>query len=198
MKIFVESLFPVGIMVVDQFVSDDERIDIIDFINNQQMHQNDETVPKNAYSTFDGNSDFVKLITDNIPSCRDFYDRVTFALNEHAQVLGLGKLKLTNSWSHIQTKGSYIVEHTHPNSRISGVLYLNTDKDSNNLTFKNPNPYSTIENPVKQTDFNYGTATYPAENGRLILFPSWLVHGSNYQENKTNKRIVISFNSDYS
>ena len=75
------------------------------------------------------------------------------------------------------------------------MLYLNTSKDSNNLIFKNPNPYSKIDAPVKGTDFNFTINEIPVGNGRLVMFPSWLEHGSNYNINKTQGRTMISFNS---
>lgn len=194
MQIYVESLFPTGVMIVDNFITEHERDEILTYVRSLKMHTQDETVPKNASSTFDGATDFVKEVSKNT-AVDDFHERVTFVLNEYATVLGQPELKLSNSWAHVQNEGSYIVDHTHPNSKVSGVLYLNADKDSNNLVFKNPNPYAKIETPVVSNEFNYGINTIPVENSRLVMFPSWLEHGSNYEVNKTNGRTMISFNS---
>ena len=75
------------------------------------------------------------------------------------------------------------------------MLYLNTSKESNNLIFKNPNPYCKIDAPVNGTEFNFTINEIPVGNGRLVMFPSWLEHGSNYNINKTQGRTMISFNS---
>lgn len=194
MKVYVESLFPTGVMIIDNFIDDHERDEILTYVQSLDMHDKDETVPRNALSTFDGAKNFIDDVTKNT-AVDDFFDRVTFILNEYANVLGQPELKLTNSWAHIQNEGSVIVDHTHPNSKVSGVLYLNTDKESNNLVFKNPNPYARLETPLVSNEFNYSINTIPVENGRLVLFPSWLEHGSNYEINKTQGRTMISFNS---
>jgi uncharacterized protein (TIGR02466 family) len=181
-------------MIIDNFIDEHECDEILTYIRGLDMHQQDDTVPVNAKSSFDGVTDIVKDVSKHT-AVDDFYDRTTFALNEYANVIGQPELKLSNSWSHIQYEGSYVVDHTHPNSKVSGVLYLNTSKDSNNLIFKNPNPYSKIDAPVKGTDFNFTINEIPVGNGRLVMFPSWLEHGSNYNINKTQGRTMISFNS---
>ena len=194
MQIYVESLFPTGVMIIDDFIDEHECDEILTYIQSLDMHQQDDTVPVNAKSSFDGVTDFVSEISKHT-AVDDFYDRVTFALNEYAQVIGQPELKLSNSWSHIQYDGSYVVDHTHPNSKVSGVLYINTSKQSNNLVFKNPNPYSKIDAPANATEFNFTINEIPVGNGRLVMFPSWLEHGSNYNINKTQGRTMISFNS---
>ena len=194
MQIYVESLFPTGIMVIDNFINEDECDEILTYIRSKDMHQDDDTVPYNAKSSFDGVTNFVKEVSENT-SVDDFYDRSTFALNEYASVLGQPELALSNSWAHIQYEGSWVVDHIHPNSKVSGVLYINADKDSNNLTFKNPNPYAKLDSPVTSNEFNFTINEIPVENRRLVMFPSWLEHGSNFSINKTTGRTMISFNS---
>jgi len=181
-------------MIVDNFIDDHERDEILTYVRSLPMHDQDETVPRNAYSTFDGATNFIEDVSKNT-AVDDLHDRITFVLNEYANVLGQPELKLSNSWAHVQNEGSVVVDHTHPNSKVSGVLYLNTDKNSNNLVFKNPNPYSKIETPAVSNEFNFSISTIPVENSRLVMFPSWLEHGSNYNVNKTTGRTMISFNS---
>jgi len=194
MEIYVESLFPTGIMVIDNFINEDECDEILTYVQSKKMHNKDDTVPNNAVSTFDGRTDFVKEISENT-AVDDFYDKTLFALNEYANVLGQPELILSNSWAHIQNEGSYVVEHNHPNSKVSGVLYLNTTSESNNLIFKNPNPYAKIDAPIQANEFNFTINEIPVRNRRLVMFPSWLEHGSNYNINKTKGRTMISFNS---
>tara|TARA_R110001592_G_scaffold255352_1_gene518902 strand:- start:55 stop:624 length:570 start_codon:yes stop_codon:yes gene_type:complete len=102
---------------------------------------------------------------------------------------------ITESWFNIQGKGSILKEHTHPNSLISGILFIKTDKHSSNIYFHNPNPYVYY---TKQTDKNniYSNEciSFKPEIGTLIIFPSWLKHGSYFTENKSIKRIIFSFN----
>ena len=83
-------------------------------------------------------------------------------------------------------------EHYHPNSIVSGALYLNVD-DSCYLTFHNPNPYIYFTDIVEYNSCNYQWQKYYVKNGDLILFPSWLRHS--VPSNPTEKRYTISFNT---
>jgi uncharacterized protein (TIGR02466 family) len=102
--------------------------------------------------------------------------------------------KIGNSWFNVQNKGAVLMEHTHPFSIISGALYINVDKNSSPLVFHNPNPcvYYMAHNKFKEFSFEW-FRFYP-KIGDLILFPSWLRHGSDNIENKTKNRTVLSFN----
>ena len=44
------------------------------------------------------------------------------------------------------------------------------------------------------TDYSYEYYYFKPQMGTLLLFPSWLKHGSNQVINKSNERILISFN----
>ena len=198
MDVILEPIFPTGIMVIDDFLLQADIDSIVSFIRAKEQHQDDTTVPVNAYSTYDGSHNIMDEISKCVTLSEELDKKVLFIINEYAKnVLGLPAVQISNSWAHVQHKGSYIVEHTHPNSKVSGVLYLKADENSNNLVFMNPNPYNKIEAPIATTDFNYGNSTFPAKTGRLLLFPSWLEHGSNHLLNESDERIVISLNSKF-
>ena len=52
-------------------------------------------------------------------------------------------------------------------------------------------------NYKKLTNFNYRDVSVKPNIGDLILFPSWLMHGSDNEKNKSNERLVLSFNTKY-
>lgn len=85
-------------------------------------------------------------------------------------------------------------EHTHPHHHISGVYYYKFNKDHGSIYFKNP--VQTIAN----CQFPEGNKTpskievEPAQ-GTLILFPSWLSHGTNVSNTK-DERVTVVFNVD--
>ncbi len=102
---------------------------------------------------------------------------------------------ITNSWFNIQNRGSTLKHHLHPNSEVSGALYINVDTDSSPIVFHTPNPHIMNNTYERESDFTKDNITFMPKIGDLFLFPSWLLHSSNYVDNQTLNRCVISFNS---
>ena len=118
-------------------------------------------------------------------------------------ILGLKKesLYLTGMWSNVRKPGSQHNAHNHPNSFLSGVLYLNITKnlnDNGSIVFHDPR----IRNTVLYGDFSIETSmsnlSYMCQpkNGMLLLFPSWLEHSTTnfISLNDNDLRISLSFN----
>jgi len=86
----------------------------------------------------------------------------------------------------------------HANSILSAVLYVNAPEGSNRLYFDHPNKFIPYTNQVTEiNEFNYEYYYFDVEDGDIIIFPSWLAHGSAYDENKTNNRTILSLNARY-
>lgn len=106
--------------------------------------------------------------------------------------------QLNNLWININSKLSFNRPHVHPESTISGVYYVKVPKQSGNIVFNHPSktqPYH-IHNDAIQApnDINSSTWHITPDAGLLILFPSWLEH---YVEPNNNEddRISIAFNA---
>ena len=104
-----------------------------------------------------------------------------------------------SAWININSPGSYNVKHTHPNSHLSGVMWIKAPKDSGNNVFDNPNGHQThteinyYNQEFKDQFFVHHAYWLPPIEGRMIIFPSHLQHAVN--ENKSNEdRISVSFN----
>ena len=104
-----------------------------------------------------------------------------------------------SAWININSPGSYNVKHTHPNSHLSGVMWIKAPKDSGNIVFDNPNGHQThteinsYNQEFKDQFFVHHAYWLPPIEGRMIIFPSHLQHAVN--ENKSNvDRISVSFN----
>jgi uncharacterized protein (TIGR02466 family) len=123
-------------------------------------------------------------------------NKLTQKINDYATQYGIAKLKLDNSWINIQSKKSLLIKHSHPNSIISGVLYLKADKNSSPLHFYNPNPFLSFIDIKNITGINSPTYYVTPATGSLFLFPSWLLHGSE-KLNNSKERIALSFNTAY-
>lgn len=141
------------------------------------------------------NIDFLDYIQNNVPYCSKIKELILQHVNDYCVEYGYPEMFFLNSWFNIQNPDSVLQQHTHPNSVISGALYINTDTDSSKLVFENPNPYSwNTHFSNSSTKYSSRYITFTPSIGDLIIFPSWLKHGSLFQKNKTQNRIVVSFN----
>ncbi len=103
-------------------------------------------------------------------------------------------LRLTQSWLNYTKPGEYHHKHEHPNSFVSGVLYINANRESDKIYFYK-NVYQQIILPVKNYNaFNSISWWIPVNSGELILFPSSLTHMVETVEG-SDTRISLSFNT---
>jgi len=187
-------VFPVPVLTVKDFITEEERVTLLKEISSID-HSNHNALDGNASSTHSFDSKIIHRLAFKLDMLKDFKERLNNELNEFAKIYGLGKVELENSWSNKQGKGSSLRRHCHPNSKISGALYINVDQDSSKLVFFNTNPYVKYEDYEELTEFNWTTFYIQPVNCELVLFPSWLEHGSNEEVNNSEERVVISFNS---
>ncbi len=103
---------------------------------------------------------------------------------------------ITQSWLSITKPGESHHGHNHPNSIISGVFYIATVEEDN-ITFYNPNVFikSIRILSLEYTEWNSTSWSFPVNNNKLILFPSWLEHEVKVNEKATTDRISLSFNT---
>ena len=104
-------------------------------------------------------------------------------------------LRFTQSWLNYTQHLEYHHQHSHPNSYVSGVLYIKADKKSDSITFYNPLGYQQILIPSKEFNlWNSETWWFNVGSGDLVLFPSRLIHSVGSVQSK-DTRISLSFNT---
>ena len=107
------------------------------------------------------------------------------------------KVKITVMWSIINKKGSFNIQHNHPNAYLSAAYYVKVPKNSGNIKFFDPKEQKNIRYPkIKNyTDISAVITEVTPKEGDLLIFPSYLYHsvGENLSE---DDRIIISFNVD--
>jgi uncharacterized protein (TIGR02466 family) len=104
-----------------------------------------------------------------------------------------------DSWYHITKDRGYHDVHNHGNSSICGIFYV----DIGDSSIENSNGVNRFRSPVYpiSDDLDKGYSWFPSdvidivpENGKLILFPGYLLHSATpYCGDKD--RIVIAFNT---
>ena len=105
---------------------------------------------------------------------------------------------LTNSWTTNNSTGVGHKRHVHPNSIISGVFYFDADETTAPATFHCKSPifkdFAFEYHYTDHTIFNSSNWSFPVKTGSVLIFPSWVEHGSLPNELASNRRL-IGFNS---
>ena len=102
---------------------------------------------------------------------------------------------ITQSWINYTETNQFHHKHSHFNSYVSGVFYIDAQKEVDSIIFyKKPDPNETIKlNITKYNSFNSTSCLFPVETGNIFLFQSSLVHGVDKKKGN-NIRISLSFN----
>ena len=136
------------------------------------------------------------------------YRRLISQIDNHVEIYCKDVMKMRRdikfsccgAWANVHDPGDWAHDHYHPNSFISGVLYLDIPVGSGPITFSE-NSYRTNNfGPFFFMDYeefnplNASNVEFMPERGTIYLFPSTLVHS--VSQNATNQR-RYSFAFDY-
>lgn len=104
-------------------------------------------------------------------------------------------LYITSMWMNKFESGQTIGPHTHTNSLLSGVYYMNSLPEQGGTDFFNPvsKMRNTISVSRDDSMFLTDKVTSKAQPNKLVLWPSYIEHRS--EKNSTSKpRYTLSFN----
>jgi uncharacterized protein (TIGR02466 family) len=102
---------------------------------------------------------------------------------------------ITESWCNVTDPNHFHHKHAHPNSILSGCLYIQAETNVDRITFFNER-YNRIKIGVDNAKFsNYNSESWwiPVETGDLIIFDSSLTHMVENTKS-AQPRISLSFN----
>jgi len=100
------------------------------------------------------------------------------------------QIYITQSWLNVSDSGESHNQHRHPNSVLSGVVYIKTN-DDDHITF--------VDNNFN-TRLNFGSEGIPpyqhvpVQSGDILIFDSQLAHMVNPDKRK-HKRVSLAFNT---
>jgi uncharacterized protein (TIGR02466 family) len=104
------------------------------------------------------------------------------------------RAKITQSWINYTEKGEYHHKHRHPNSYLSGVLYINAKKPNDKIYFYKEG-YRQFKFGIKEFNpFNSESWFFEVESLDIVIFPSHLEHMVVTAENNET-RVSLSFNT---
>jgi uncharacterized protein (TIGR02466 family) len=105
-------------------------------------------------------------------------------------------LAMTDCWVNVMTRQVVHGLHLHPLASLSGTYYVRTPRGCSGLKFEDPRLDRFMAAPPRKSAArrdNQVWVTVPAEQGRLVMFESWLRH--EVVPNPTDaQRVSISFN----
>lgn len=101
------------------------------------------------------------------------------------------EIYMTQSWANYSKQGGFHLEHMHPNSFLSGVIYI--EETFGNITFLKTIQPMLQPTYKKQNIFNASHYTLDVIRGDLIIFPSDVKHMVDSVPH--GDRISIAFNT---
>ena len=105
------------------------------FLNAVECKEIIKSISKNKLSKhlcLNGNAKSTHTINSNILT-KPIKEKLNIKIKEYQIDYGVNELKIDNSWVNIQNKNSILKKHSHPDSIISGVVYLKTDEKSSKI-----------------------------------------------------------------
>ena len=124
-----------------------------------------------------------------------FYKKVI--IDEMGWKYNSDRVKIEGMWSIINKKGSFNIQHNHPNAYLSSAYYVKHPEKSGSIKFFDPREQKSIRYPKikKYGELSAATVEIAPKEGDLLIFPSYLYHA--VTENLSEQdRIIISFNVD--
>jgi uncharacterized protein (TIGR02466 family) len=135
------------------------------------------------------------LKAKELTKLRDFIEtKVSEYFTEVYSPVHKVNLKITQSWTNYTKQGEYHHKHEHPNSFVSGVFYVQSEKAKDKIYFYR-NGYQQIKFPPKEWNvWNSDSWWFDVGTCDLILFPSSLTHMVETVDHEQT-RISLSFNT---
>ena len=100
---------------------------------------------------------------------------------------------ITQSWLNYTDKNQYHHIHEHPNSLVSGVLYINADEKYDKIKFHDKQYNCFKITPKDYNMYNSNSWWFPVKKTDLVLFPSSTTHSVENKEGD-NTRVSLAFN----
>lgn len=132
------------------------------------------------------------------PGLETLKDELTAHVTEYVKRIHLPKYPMnpyiTQSWTNYTRTNQNHHSHQHPNSFISGVLYISADEKFDKITLHR-NGYSQIKPvPTEWNWYNSDSWFYTVKTGMIIMFPSGTTHNVETKAGKET-RISLAFNT---
>lgn len=185
----VQPIFPVPIVLsqLDRDWSPEEK-QFFAKQNSKQVRNIGNSMSKNNYILNEPELAGLKAEIDEV--LKKYVDNIICPESDDIEIY------ITQSWMNWTRAGEWHHKHTHSNSYLSGVLYINSDEKVDKIVMIN-DTYRTIKFKMKEINhFNTETWDFTARPGMVIIFPSWMTHMVEMKaQSQNNTRISLAFNT---
>ena len=177
----IESLFPTPVAFWNLVLDKDE----IDFVRSLEQRPNQgNTTSKNNYVLREPQMQRLAMF---VGTCIDEYTKGIYAPKHQVQAY------VTQSWVNYTKPGQHHHKHAHPNSFVSGCLYIAANDDR---IYSYRDGYQQIKLPADTYNlYNSDSWWLKVNQGDVIMFPSHLTHMVDRLADGKEERISISFNT---
>lgn len=181
-----ETLFPTAVMMsnIDRKFTDEEQ-KFFDLCKERTVYNEGNITSENNY-VLDSEelSDLKQSLTGAV---NEYFEKVINPVTDCS-------LYITQSWINYTKKGQYHHKHSHPNSYLSGVVYLHADKLNDTIYFENAK-HNIFNIEAREWNlFNSKTWYFPVGTGDIVVFPSDLTHFVKAAP-CDEERVSLSFNT---
>ena len=178
----LHNLFPTPVGFFETDLIDET---LLDFVNSLEQRANQ------------GNTTSTDNYVLNNPEFEPVKDFIDSSLGEYLEQTINPKeninLTITQSWINYSQPGQYHHKHAHPNSWISGVLYLASSSEDKIYFYRSGYQQLKVP-PLAWNMYNSESWWFEANSGKLVVFPSSLEHMVP-QVAPPGPRISLSFNT---
>ena len=138
------------------------------------------------------------LDSQELAELRRFVDEQIFNYKKHLlKIKDENEIYVTQSWVNTSSADHFHPKHKHPNSVISGVLFLDENVDASlpPIRFHRSHDMFPLDFSYDElNEFNANCREFDPEQGMLMLFPSFVEH--DVAKNTSGRsRTSISFNT---
>ena len=179
----IHELFPTPVYIVTLSYITEEYLDELNYI---ERHNNIGNASSNNKHILNMKC-FSKLKFEIEKHLKNYYEIVEKPKNEIEPYVTL-------SWLNWTSDNQYHHYHTHSNSLVSGVFYIQCEQ-TDSIVFELDNYKRILIDSDRTGRFNSHRYTLPIQKHDLILFPSDLIHAVEEKQQNGKERISLSFNS---
>ena len=185
----IHGLFPIPIYSTD--IDRNFTKKELDFVKDQKNYCTNNEGNINTTDNYILNRPELKKIKKFLDECCKDYLKTIICPQNNVEIY------ITQSWLSYTEENQYHPMHYHPNSVVSGVLYLDCDKDNDRIHFFSPLKYAHISPKINEFNiWNSPSWWFAVKTGQLLMFPSITTHKVNVKKG-SNTRISLSFNTFY-